>query len=66
MLRNVPLFGIGNKALSVTVSEQERTNLYVEVQEDPEANGLVLVEMADGVTEDELQNKTGVPFHRAS
>ena len=42
MLRNVPLFGVGNKALSVKVSAQERTNLYVEVQEDPEANGLVL------------------------
>jgi hypothetical protein len=42
MLRNVPLFGVGNKALSIAVSAQERTNLYVEVQQDPEANGLVL------------------------
>lgn len=42
MLRNVPLFGVGNKALSVVVSAQERTNLYVEVQPDPEANGMVL------------------------
>jgi hypothetical protein len=42
VLRNVPLFGVGNKALSVSVSAQERVNLYVEVQSDPEANGIVL------------------------
>jgi hypothetical protein len=42
MLRNVPLFGLGNAGKSVNVNAQQRTNLYVEVQQDPEANGLVL------------------------
>jgi hypothetical protein len=42
MLRNVPLFGVGNVGKSVNVSAQKRTNLYVEIQQDPEANGLVL------------------------
>lgn len=42
MLRNVPLFGVGNKGKSVNVNAQERENLFVEVQDDPEANGLVL------------------------
>lgn len=42
MLKNVPLFGLGNKGKSSNVSAQERTNLYVEVQGDPEANGLSL------------------------
>ena len=42
MLRNVPLFGLGNKGKSANVNAQERVNLYVEVQDDPEANGLVL------------------------
>ena len=42
MLRNVPLFGLGNKGKSANVNAQERINLYVEVQADPEANGLVL------------------------
>lgn len=41
-LRNVPLFGVGNKARSVTVSAQERINLYVEMPADPEANGVIL------------------------
>ena len=41
-MRNVPLFGVGNKALSVNVSAQERTNLYAELPKDPEANGVVL------------------------
>lgn len=51
MLRNVPLFGVGNKALSVVVSAQERTNLYVEVQADPEANGMVLYPTAGLLTD---------------
>jgi hypothetical protein len=42
MLRNVPLFGVGTQARSLNVSAQDRTNLYVEVQSDPEANGIVL------------------------
>jgi len=42
MLRNVPLFGIGNVGKSVNVNAQKRTNLYVEIHEDPEANGLTL------------------------
>jgi 3-oxoacid CoA-transferase subunit B len=32
---------------------------------DVASDGLVLVEMAPGVTEDELRAKTGVPFRRA-
>lgn len=42
MLQNVPLFGVGNKGKSPNVNAQERVNLYVEVQADPEANGLVM------------------------
>lgn len=36
MLNPVPLFGIGNKARSVVVSAQERLNVYVELNDDPE------------------------------
>lgn len=36
MLNPVPLFGIGNKAKSVVVSAQERLNVYVELNDDPE------------------------------
>jgi hypothetical protein len=39
MLKNVPLFGVGNKG-SPNVSAQKRVNLYVEMQDDPESNGL--------------------------
>lgn len=42
LLKNVPLFGLGNKGKSLPVNAQERTNLYIEVQQDPEANGLVM------------------------
>lgn len=42
MLKNVPLFGLGNVGKSPNVSAQQRKNLYVEIQQDPEANGLVL------------------------
>jgi hypothetical protein len=42
MLRNVPLFGIGNVGKSPNVSAQKRVNLYVELQQDPESNGLAL------------------------
>lgn len=41
-LKNVPLFGVGNKGKSSNVSAQKRVNLYVEIQQDPEANGLTL------------------------
>lgn len=37
-LRPVPLFGLGNVGKSVNVNAQERLNLYVEVQTDPEKN----------------------------
>lgn len=40
MLRNVPLFGVGNKGKSPNVSAQERVNLYVEMHPDPESNGI--------------------------
>lgn len=36
MIRQVPLFGIGNRAKSLNASAQERLNLYVEVNADPE------------------------------
>lgn len=42
MLRNVPLFGVGNKGKSVNVNAQERVNLFVELPTDPEANGIVM------------------------
>lgn len=41
-LRQVPLFGIGNQAKSVNVNDQDRLNLYVEVNEDPEKHVLTL------------------------
>ena len=42
MERQIPLFGIGNRAKSVNVSAQERLNLYVEVNEDPEKHVLTM------------------------
>jgi len=42
MLKNVPVFGIGNVGKSVNVCAQKRLNLFVEIQKDPEANGLSL------------------------
>lgn len=41
-LRPIPLFGIGNAARSVNVSAQDRLNLYVEVNQDPEKHVLTL------------------------
>lgn len=43
MLRNVPLFGVGLKGRSSNVSAQSRVNLYVEIHQDPETNGLSLM-----------------------
>lgn len=40
MIKQVPLFGIGNKARSLNVSAQDRLNLYVEVNEDGEKHVL--------------------------
>jgi hypothetical protein len=42
MLKAVPLFGVGNLGKSSNVDGQSRTNLYVEVQKDPEKNILTL------------------------
>jgi hypothetical protein len=42
VIKNVPMFGIGNVGKSPNVSAQQRTNLYVELQSDPESNGLAL------------------------
>ena len=42
MLKPVPLFGIGNQGKSANVDAQSRTNLYVEVQSDPEKNILTM------------------------
>lgn len=42
MLKPVPLFGLGNQGKSSNVGAQERVNLYVEVQTDPEKNILTL------------------------
>ena len=36
------MFGLGNVGKSVNVNAQKRTNLYVEIHEDPESNGLTL------------------------
>lgn len=41
-LRPVALFGIGNNARSVNVNAQDRLNLYVEVNDDPEKHVLTL------------------------
>jgi len=38
VLKPVPLFGLGTSGKSVNVNAQERLNLYVEVQSDPETN----------------------------
>lgn len=42
MLKPVPLFGIGNTGKSVDVDAQQRLNLYVEVNQDPEKHVLTL------------------------
>lgn len=41
-LAPIPLFGLGNQGKSANVDAQSRTNLYVEVQTDPEKNVLTL------------------------
>ncbi len=41
-VKPVPLFGIGNKARSVVVSAQERLNVYVELNDDPEKQVITL------------------------
>jgi len=41
-LAPIPLFGLGNQGKSANVDAQARTNLYVEVQTDPEKNVLTL------------------------
>lgn len=42
MLNAVPLFGIGNQGKSPNVDAQERKNLYIEVQQDPEKHVLTM------------------------
>jgi len=42
VLKPVPLFGIGTSGKSVNVNAQQRLNLYVEVQSDPETNTTTL------------------------
>lgn len=42
MEKPIPLFGIGNKARSVNVNAQDRLNLYIEVNDDPEKHVLTL------------------------
>ena len=42
MLKPLPLFGLGVSAKSVNVNDQERLNLYVEVNEDPEKHVLTM------------------------
>lgn len=42
MLQPIPLFGIGNTGKSVNVDAQQRLNLYVEVNQDPEKHVLTL------------------------
>ena len=41
-LQPIPLFGIGNQGKSPNVDAQERKNLYIEVQQDPEKHVLTL------------------------
>ena len=41
-LRPIPLFGIGNQGRSVNVNAQDRLNLYVEVNDDPEKHVLTM------------------------
>lgn len=42
MLRPVPLFGIGTLGKSANVNAQERLNLYIEIQSDPEKSTLTM------------------------
>lgn len=44
-MNQIPLFGIGTYAKSVNVSAQDRLNLYVEVNEDPEKHVLTMYGM---------------------
>lgn len=37
-LRPIPLFGLGNTGKSVNVNAQQRTNLYCQIESDPEKN----------------------------
>ena len=41
-MKAVPLFGIGNQGKSLNVDAQQRTNLYIEVNQSPEKNVLTL------------------------
>lgn len=41
-LNQIPLFGIGNVGKSVNVDAQERLNLFIEVQQDPEKHVLTM------------------------
>lgn len=41
-MKPIPLFGIGNKGKSVNVNAQQRLNLYVEFQQDPEVNAIAM------------------------
>ncbi len=43
MLRTVPLFGRGFKAISPVVSAQQRTNLYIAPESDPDKSGFRIV-----------------------
>jgi hypothetical protein len=42
MLKPIPLFGLGNQGKSANADAQDRTNLYIEVQQDPEKHVLTL------------------------
>lgn len=41
-LRPIPLFGLGNQGKSVNVDAQKRTNLYCQLETDPEKNVLTM------------------------
>ncbi len=41
-LAPIPLFGIGNQGKSPNVDAQDRTNLYIEIQQDPEKHVLTM------------------------
>ena len=41
-LRPVPLFGLGNQGKSVNVNAQRRTNLYCQIEADPEKNVITM------------------------
>jgi hypothetical protein len=50
-LQPVPLFGLGNEGRSAVASAQSRVNLYVELQQDPEAGSKLVMYPTPGLVQ---------------